>query len=179
MVETIVHSFRLVCNIHTSISSSALQLISDWQPQRLWLPGDRVPIRWESTEIKVGKVRRTPIGGRVKRFGHGTWTVWTLEMEKVDALFVYKDRVADAAHRGHRPGVAADDIHVSWEGGCWTHLYATEAPLRVFPDRDDPTTYTDVQIVRKEELDDLREVFEEESKAFQRYRFRWHMIEDA
>lgn len=163
----------------TDISFTGTTLVTDWQAGRLWLPGDRFPARWESRQVREGRTRFNPFTGSVTRFGQGGYTMHRLVIEHLRALFVYGDRSSKASYLTAREGVVSGDQNVSWEKGTWQDLYDTEAPLRICRDRSDPTTYTEAQVWRPEELDDLSKVFEETHPAPQRYRCEMMLVEES
>lgn len=171
--------FGFASGADTVVASTVTELVSDYQARRLWLPGDRFPARWESHQMREGNVRFIPFNGAVNRYGHGGYTAHLLRLEKLDALFVYKDRASHASYLQARDGVASGDPHVSWEGGIWEDLYDTDAPLRVFQDRGSIVTYVDAQVVGEAELDDPRQMWKEERPAPQRYYGEILLIEEG
>ena len=163
----------------TDINFTGTTLATDWQQGRLWLPGDRFPARWESREVRKGDVLFNEFAGSVVRYGHGGYTLHRLVFEHLKALFVYSDRSSKATYLTARSGVESGDLNVSWEKGCWQDLYSTSAPLRIYRDRADTGSYVDVQVWRKEELNDLESVFEETHTAPQRYRCQMILVEGS
>lgn len=154
-------------------------IVSEYQCGMLWLP-ENFAGRWESRKIREGKTKFHPFGGKVHRFGLGGYTMWRLTIEEIAALFVYCDRSQREDYLCARKGVVLGDPNVSWEGGIWCWLYENNAaPLRVWRDREDLTTYEDVQVWRPEELDDMEDVWKETRRSPQRYSVEMFLVQGS
>lgn len=151
-------------------------IYSDYQCGLLWLP-ENFAIRWESRLVREGRTSFRAFDGKTRRYSLGGYRMWRLTLEEIAALFVYQDRSSRADYLCARDGVALGDPNVSWEGGTWRTLYDSEAPLRVWRDRDDLSSYVDVQPWRPEELDDMADSWKETRKSPQRYNTEMYLVE--
>lgn len=132
---------------------------SDFQVRRLWMPREW-PKHWSKRTTRSVELSRR-IDRKVRRHKYSSGPMWVIEFEDIDALLIYKDRSSKSwFFPAWATAIAADDPNVSFEGGIWEDLFATDAPLYWFPDKDANESY-EVELYRQEDFEDLEAIFSE------------------